>query len=158
MPLFWQHLQRRLSSSRVAAERTTELTASGSTFLPMFGIGIVWSGARGTAELDASAGEWPAWKGGGLTKLRHQLCGRTALMRQAGGEMLRPHPVCAAASSPDDLGVLIRATKRTVKTADLLAATSKWDAARLTGAEKAYGDATVTVAAPTASVPDPQLV
>ena len=46
VPLFWQHLQTHLPSRAAAASRTLELTQSGSTFLPMFGIGIVWSGAR----------------------------------------------------------------------------------------------------------------
>lgn len=85
VPLFWQHLQRALSP-RASARRTLELTALSSTFLPMFGIGIVWphSGGSGTAELGGAGDvtKWPAWKGHGPEALWVELCAPASLRRQ----------------------------------------------------------------------------
>ena len=126
VPLFWQHLKRHLPSEA----RSTELTRLSSTFLPMFGIGIVWPGPAGTAEADAAVSEWRPWKGGGASKLWVELCGNHGAVGV--------HPVCNR-SVAADLQVFVRATKRSVKKEDLVYASAKWYGRPAAGASPRAG-------------------
>jgi len=61
VPMFWAHAR-----SHVRRNRVLELTMQGSPYWPVFGIGIVLPGPRGTAEPDdgVTIASWPTSQGG----------------------------------------------------------------------------------------------
>jgi hypothetical protein len=122
VPLFWQHLRQHLGPVE-SSKRTLELTHQGSTYLPMFGIWVVWKGSRGTAQLDNSSDVtvWPKWRGRGPDALWPELCG--GHVRERG---VPYHAVCTV-SRADTLATFVKATKRTVRKTDLLHVVELWN-------------------------------
>ena len=71
VPLFWAHAR-----SHVDRRRAIELTMQFAPYWPVFGIGVLLAGPKGTAEPDdgLQVSEWASWRGGGAVKLWRELC------------------------------------------------------------------------------------
>lgn len=118
VPVFWHHLK-----SRVAAERAAEFVAQSSSFLPMFGIGVLWGGATGTAELD-SGRSWPQWSGSNdPAAVWRELCPGGGKI--AGSTIEAMRRLCTV-SSPLDLNVFVAAAGRVVRRAVMHYAAVRW--------------------------------
>ena len=118
VPLFWQHLQRALGQPGERSRRSLELTGRGGDFLPMFGIGIIWGGHHGTAALEGGADvrAWSPWKGKGAKALWPELC----------ADPSQPHHAVCRISKPDDLHLVVSATKRSFKASAIEYASVRW--------------------------------
>ncbi|KAL1495530.1 hypothetical protein AB1Y20_016894 [Prymnesium parvum] len=128
VPLFWAHAR-----EHIRKERTTELTMQIGAAWPVFGIGIIWPGERGTAETDdgTTPETWRAWLGRGPEALWHELCRKSQAGLSAGSQL-----VCSL-STASDLSILIAATKRHPSKAELQYISSiPWNATR--SKRKAY--------------------
>ena len=116
VPLFWAHARTRVLRPRVA-----EFTQQYAPYWPVFGIGIIWAGATGTAEPDdgSRVAEWPVVKGRGATSLWQTLCGEMPPppLSSVGDRLPAVYvqrPLLCILATAANMETILWATKRTV--------------------------------------------
>lgn len=93
--MFWAHAR-----SHVRRHRVVELTMQGAPYWPVFGIGILLPGPKGTAEPDDGlpVAQWPASHGAGGEALWRSLC-TDAPEPAATASPLQPAPASPASAA-----------------------------------------------------------
>lgn len=132
-PVFWQHMR-----ARLVRERTSEFVAQSSSFLPSFGIGVVWPNPPSSvAEPDADAPGWPRWTTGATAfadattpaAVWRELCASKQRDGTIGSTIPLIRRVCTL-STEADLNVFVAAANRLVKRPIMQYAAAKWYAAQ----------------------------